>query len=125
MHRFSMTTYTFWSSQLLSSRSTSAIQLRTEYHFGYAGIFHSDDVLQLFESSNFDISRNIWRHIYFVVLFCFPLWSSGQSSWLQIQRSRFDSGRYQIFWVVGLERGPSASWVELRSYLKEKVAAQV
>jgi hypothetical protein len=33
-----------------------------------------------------------------------PLWSSGQSSLLQIQ---FDSRRYQIFWeVVGLERGP-------------------
>jgi hypothetical protein len=28
-------------------------------------------------------------------------------SWLQIQRSGFDSWRYQIFWkVVGLERGP-------------------
>jgi hypothetical protein len=36
-----------------------------------------------------------------------PLWSSGQSSWLQIQRSGFDSWRYQIFWeVVGLERSP-------------------
>jgi hypothetical protein len=35
------------------------------------------------------------------------LWSSGQSSWLQIQRSGLDSLRYQIFWeVVGLERGP-------------------
>jgi hypothetical protein len=35
-----------------------------------------------------------------------PLWSIGQSSWLQIQRSGFDSRRYQIFWeVVGLERG--------------------
>jgi hypothetical protein len=34
-----------------------------------------------------------------------PLWSSGH--WLQIQRSGFDSWRYQIFWkVVGLERGP-------------------
>jgi hypothetical protein len=33
-----------------------------------------------------------------------PLWSSGQSSWLQFQRTRV---RYQIFWeVVGLERGP-------------------
>jgi hypothetical protein len=32
-----------------------------------------------------------------------PLWSSGQSSWLQIQGSEFDSGRYQIFWeVVGI-----------------------
>jgi hypothetical protein len=36
-----------------------------------------------------------------------PLWSSGQSYWLQIQRPRFDSRRYQIFWeVVGLERSP-------------------
>jgi hypothetical protein len=29
-----------------------------------------------------------------------PLWSSGQSSWLQIQRSEFDPRRYQIFWEV-------------------------
>jgi hypothetical protein len=36
-----------------------------------------------------------------------PLWSSGQSSWLQIQRSGFDSRRYHIFReVVGLEQGP-------------------
>jgi hypothetical protein len=36
-----------------------------------------------------------------------PLWSSGQCSWLQIQRSGFDSRRYHIFFeVVGLERGP-------------------
>jgi hypothetical protein len=36
-----------------------------------------------------------------------PLWSSDQSSWLQIQRSGFDSRRHQIFWeAVGLERGP-------------------
>jgi hypothetical protein len=35
------------------------------------------------------------------------LWSSGQSSWLQIHRSGFDSRRYHIFWeVVGLEPGP-------------------
>jgi hypothetical protein len=34
-----------------------------------------------------------------------PLWSSGQSSWLQIQRSWFDYRRCQIFWeVVALER---------------------
>jgi hypothetical protein len=36
-----------------------------------------------------------------------PLWSSGQSSWLQIQRSGFDSRLYQTFReVVDLERGP-------------------
>jgi hypothetical protein len=26
-----------------------------------------------------------------------PLWSSGQNSWLQVQKSGFDSWRYQIF----------------------------
>jgi hypothetical protein len=36
-----------------------------------------------------------------------PLWSSGHSSWLQIQRFGFDSQRYQIFWeIVGSELGP-------------------
>jgi hypothetical protein len=36
-----------------------------------------------------------------------PLWSSGHSSWLQIQRSGYDSRRYHIFWqIIGLERGP-------------------
>jgi hypothetical protein len=36
-----------------------------------------------------------------------PLCSSGQSSWLQIQRPGFDSRRCQIFWeAVRLERGP-------------------
>jgi hypothetical protein len=36
-----------------------------------------------------------------------PLWSSGQSSWLQIQRPGFDFQRHQIFWkLVGQERGP-------------------
>jgi hypothetical protein len=34
------------------------------------------------------------------------LWYRGQSSWLQIQKSGFDSRHCQIFWkVVGLERG--------------------
>jgi hypothetical protein len=33
-----------------------------------------------------------------------PLWSSGQSSWLQSQRSVFNYRHYLIFWeVVGLE----------------------
>jgi hypothetical protein len=42
----------------------------------------------------------------YVRMLCPPLCYSGQSSWLQIQRSGFDSLRYQIFWIVGLERGP-------------------
>jgi hypothetical protein len=56
-----------------------------------------------------------------------PLWSCGQSSWVQTQRSGFDCRRYHIFWeLAGLWNGVhSASWVQLRSYLKEKVAAPV
>jgi hypothetical protein len=39
---------------------------------------------------------------------CTPLpWSSGQSSWLQIQRSGFDSRLYETSSeIMGLERGP-------------------
>jgi hypothetical protein len=49
-----------------------------------------------------------------------PLWSSGQSSWLQIQRSGFDSPRYQIsLEVVGLERGP-LSLVSITEQLLER-----
>jgi hypothetical protein len=48
---------------------------------------------------------------YLLLLFLFglnrpPLWSSGESSWLQIQRSGFNFRSYKIFIeVVGLERG--------------------
>jgi hypothetical protein len=36
-----------------------------------------------------------------------PLWSCGQSPWLQIHRSGFNSQHYQIFWeVVSLEWSP-------------------
>jgi hypothetical protein len=49
-----------------------------------------------------------------------PLWSSGQSAWLQIQRSGFVSRSYQIFWeVVGLERGP-LSFVSTTEELLER-----
>jgi hypothetical protein len=51
----------------------------------------------------------LWKKLinFMLIFFRPPLWSTGQSSWLQIQTSGFDSRRYQIFWVVvGLERGP-------------------
>jgi hypothetical protein len=55
-----------------------------------------------------------------------PLRSCGQGSWLQIQRSGFDSWHHQIFWeVTGLDRGPLSLWVQMRRYFKEKVAARV
>jgi hypothetical protein len=50
-----------------------------------------------------------------------PLWSSGRSSWLQIQRSGFDSRRYQIFReVVGLERGPLSLVSTIEELLERK-----
>jgi hypothetical protein len=49
-----------------------------------------------------------------------PLWSSGKSSWLQIQSYRFNSRDYQIFCeVVGLERG-SLSLVSTTEELLER-----
>jgi hypothetical protein len=51
------------------------------------------------------IKKKKWIYICYVEETIPLLWSSGQSSWIQIQR--FDYRRYQIFWkVMGLERGP-------------------
>jgi hypothetical protein len=50
-----------------------------------------------------------------------PLWSSGQSTWLQIQRSGFYSRRNQISWKYWVWNGiHSAPWVKLRSYLENR-----
>jgi hypothetical protein len=50
-----------------------------------------------------------------------PLWSSVQSSCLQIQRSGSDSRRYQIFWeVVGLEQGPLSLVSTVEGLLERK-----
>jgi hypothetical protein len=49
-----------------------------------------------------------------------PLWYSGQSFWLQTQRSWFDFRRRQILWeVAGLEQGPPSRVRILRSYLND------
>jgi hypothetical protein len=61
-----------------------------------------------------------------------PLWSSGQSYWLQIRRPGFDSRQYQIFWekkkkkkkkretVVGLERSPLSLVSTIEKLLERK-----
>jgi hypothetical protein len=50
-----------------------------------------------------------------------PFWSSGQSSWLQIQRSGFGSQRYQIFGeVVSLKRGPLSIMSTTKELLERK-----
>jgi hypothetical protein len=54
-----------------------------------------------------------------------PLWSSGQSSWLQIRMPGFDSRLYQEKKVVGLERGPLSLVSTAEELLDRKVAAPV
>jgi hypothetical protein len=50
-----------------------------------------------------------------------PLWSGGESSWLQIQRSGFSSRRYHIFLeVVGLEQGPISLVSTIEELLERK-----
>jgi hypothetical protein len=61
-----------------------------------------------------------------VLLYWLPLWSSGQSSWLQIRRPGFDSWHYQKKKiVVGLERGPLSLVSTTEELLDRKVAAPV
>jgi hypothetical protein len=58
------------------------------------------------------------KYIYFMR---HPLWSSGQRSWLQIQKSGFDSQRYHVFWeVVGLEQGPLSLVNTIEELLERK-----
>jgi hypothetical protein len=52
-----------------------------------------------------------------------PLWSSGQSSWLQVRRPEFDSRHYKK--KVGLERGPLSLVSTIEELLDRKVAASV
>jgi hypothetical protein len=53
------------------------------------------------------------------------LWSSGQSSWLQIRKPGFDSRHYKEKKVVGLERGPLNLVSTTEELLDRKVAAPV
>jgi hypothetical protein len=43
------------------------------------------------------LRKSLYAYIYVCVTNRPPLWSSGQSSWQQIQRSRFDFRCYKIF----------------------------
>jgi hypothetical protein len=55
-----------------------------------------------------------------------PLWSSGQSSWLRIQRSQVRFPACQIFWdTVSLERIPVSLVMITEELLQWKVTAPV
>jgi hypothetical protein len=78
------------------------------------------------------VSQLLLNRQYTVLLFSFtvctvrpPLWSSGQSSWLQIRRPGFDSRHYQKKNVVALEQGPLSLVSTTEKLLDRKVAAPV
>jgi hypothetical protein len=52
-----------------------------------------------------------------------PLWSSGQSLWLQIQRSRVRFPALVVWVVVGLERGPLSLVRSIEELLESKEIA--
>jgi hypothetical protein len=63
------------------------------------------------------------RHNISLLLYYYrpPLWSSVQSSWLQIQGSAFDSRRYHIFReVLGQEQGPPSLVSTIEDLLERK-----
>jgi hypothetical protein len=96
--------YSFWKLFLLLGLSFALLNLITSPR----QMRINEDVLSL----------SLYIYIYIV----WPsLWPSGQSSWLQIQRSGFDSLHYQIFWeVVGLERGPLSLVRTIEELLERK-----
>jgi hypothetical protein len=65
-----------------------------------------------------------YQFSYFMFLSGLPLWSSGQSSWLQIRRTGFDSRHYQKK-SSGPERGPLSLVSTTEELLDRKVAAPV
>jgi hypothetical protein len=79
----------------------------------------------MFESVNFHNRLLMDQFIITVVLARPPLWSSGQSSWLQIRKPGFDSRYYQKKKVVDLERGPLILVSTTEELLDRKVAAPV
>jgi hypothetical protein len=91
-------------------------------------ILKSNGALRLFDPS-FEEVDTVWRIVsltYSLSFGRFPserphLWSSSQSSWLQIHTSRFYSRRYKILWeVIGLERGPLSPVSKIEELLERE-----
>jgi hypothetical protein len=101
------------------------LKLTTVCSWGSDTLFHINWNAMLFYaaflSSNMTPQTGWLMHLEQLTELGPPLWSSGQSSWLQIQRSGFDSPHCQIFWeVVGLERGPLSLVSTIEELLERK-----
>jgi hypothetical protein len=74
---------------------------------------------------NKDNNNNNYYYYYLYIILGPPLWSSGESSWLQIRRPGFDSRHYQIFWEKKKVVGPLSLVSTTEELLDRKVAAPV
>jgi hypothetical protein len=89
--------------------------------FGYIRKFYSSFVFSLF-GILMSLQSSFASSSFCIFMFLRPpLWSSAQSSWLQIQRSVFNSWRHVIFWeVVGLKRSPLSLVSKIEELLERK-----
>jgi hypothetical protein len=101
----------FWSATMYLGKWIPAFGINKlpPYTMKTAAAYFSETLISNYKTSQHhnpkNGDKNCFEDLY--LMKCSPLWSSGLSSWLQIQSFGFDSRRYQIFWeVVGLERGP-------------------
>jgi hypothetical protein len=98
----------------------------TELYFGSSCITAITCCCSMFISFASTIAWDSFNRFTITVL-CWwpPLWSSGQSSWLQIRRPGFDSRHYQKKKVVGSGTGPISLVSTTEELLDRKVVAPV
>jgi hypothetical protein len=109
--------------------------MRTESNSNYVKLFYSSVKMNAKQlpSNNKTVGSIIYLsvlHVVNIYIYIFiysgpPLWSSGQSSWLQIRRPGFDSRALPEKKVLGLERGPLSLVSTTEELLNRNVAAPV
>jgi hypothetical protein len=118
-----------WSCSLSESPINTVTDPNTVYNHSYMRQYFKFTMKSVSILERFRMKQewSIWQKTKSQNLNCIileawpPLWSSGQCSWLQIQRSWTDSLRYQIFWeVVGVERGLLSLMSTLEELLERK-----
>jgi hypothetical protein len=126
--RYGLNSYIVFRKRLVSKRLNDARSLCVSSPWSWqcpSGV-RAPLRIQIFRAVVFESALVCWIWASDVFLFLSvaswpPLWSTGQSSWLQIQRYGFDYRRYQIFWeVVGLERGQLSILSTIEELLERK-----
>jgi hypothetical protein len=101
----------------------------SEFSKKSSGTHSCNSITKWLQLNGCDLNGRVYEHFWFSWLYYVPdwppLWSSGQSTWLQIRRPGFDSRHYKKKKVVGLERGPLSLVSTTEELLDRKVAAAV